>query len=184
MTDKPLVLRAPAGLFWLVGVAVVVVLLLVDVVARGSWSQLLLVAPWTLIPVWFVWAFLYLPHIAADRDALHVRNLFRTIRLPWASVDDLVMRWQLEVHLTPDARAAGFGGRKGIVEAWSLTKRWRGIGRARVDETEQTLDVLRGLKASAGRQPGALPSATLTPAPLVVAAVIAVWCVASLLLAG
>lgn len=184
VTDRPLVLRAPAGLIWLVGVAAVVLFLLGDVVVRGSWQQLLLIAPWTLIPVWFVWVVLYLPHVAIDAEGAHVHNVLRTIHLPWATVDDLVMRWQLEFHLTPDAAAAGFGGRKGVVEAWSFTRRWRGLGRSRVDETEITLDVMRGKKASAGRQPGARPSVTWSLAPLVTGAAIAVWCVTAALLAG
>ena len=184
MTDKPLVLRAPTSLIWLVGVAAVVLFLLGDVVVRGSWWQLLLIAPWTLIPVWFVWVVLYLPHVAIDAEGAHVHNVLRTIHLPWATVDDIVMRWQLEFHLTSEAAAAGFGGRKGVVEAWSFTKRWRGIGRARIDDTEATLDVMRGRKASAPPQRGARPSATWSPAPLVAAALIAVWCVVSLLLAG
>ncbi|WP_345750948.1 hypothetical protein [Microbacterium rhizophilus] len=192
MTDRPRVLRASTGLVWLVGVAAVALFLLGDVVVRGSWAQALLVAPWMLIPVWFVYVFLYAPHLAVDEDRVRVHNPLRTIDLPWSTVDDVVMRWQLEFHLTADAAATGVGGRKGIVESWAVTHRRR---RARLDRramqaertgmsSDATLEVIRGLHASVGRQPGARASASWDIPPLVAAAAIAAWCVAAVLLAG
>jgi hypothetical protein len=181
--DRPRVLRAPTGLIWLVGVAALALFLLGDVVVRGSWGQALLIAPWMLVPLWFVYVFLYAPHLEVRDDRVRVHNPLRTIDLPWSTVDDLVMRWQLEFHLTPDAAATGVGGRKGIVEAWSFSRRWSGFGRRRTDDTDVTLDVMRGLHASVGRQPGARPVVSWDVPPLVAAAAIAVWCVAAVLIA-
>lgn len=183
MTDRR-VLRPATGTFWLVAVAVVVLFLLGDVVVRGSWGQALLIAPWLLIPVWFVYVFLYAPHLEVDDDRVRVRNVLRTIELPWSTVDDIVMRWQLEFHLTADAAASGLGGRKGIVEAWSFSRRWGGAGRRRTDDSETTLDVMRGLHASVGRQPGARPTVSWDIASIVAAAAIAASCVVSVLIAG
>lgn len=178
------VLRPATGLFWLVAVAVVVLFLLGDVVVRGSWDQALLVAPWLLIPVWFVYVCLYAPHLEVDEERVRVHNVLRTIDLPWSAVDDIVMRWQLEFHLTADAAATGVGGRKGVVEAWSFSRRWTGAGRKRTDDTEVTLDVMRGLHASVGRQPGTRPSASWDIRSLIAAGLIAAWCVAAVLIAG
>ncbi|GAA1727685.1 hypothetical protein [Microbacterium paludicola] len=178
------ILRSATGLVWLVAVAAVVLFLLGDVVVRGSWLQALLIAPWLLIPVWAVYAFLYAPHIAVDEERIRVHNILRTIDLPWSTVDDVVMRWQLELHLTADAAATGVGGRKGIVEAWSFSRRWRGVGAKRTDDTAVTLDVIRGLHASAGRQPGARPTVTWDLRTIAVGAAIVVACVAAMLIAG
>ncbi|MER7796635.1 hypothetical protein [Microbacterium sp. NPDC096154] len=183
MTERPRILRAPTGLFWLVGVAAVAVLLLGDVVVRGGGEQALLIAPWLLVPVWFVYVFFYAPHVAVDARRVRVHNVLRAVELPWAAVDDIVMRWQLEFHLTEAARAANpaAGGRKGVVLAWSFTRRGRGRAAARVaEETDDTLDVLRGLRASAEPQPDARPTVSWDIPAIVTGVVIAAWCVVAL----
>ena len=191
MTDRPRVLRAPTGLFWLVGVAAVVALLLGDVVVRGSVPQALLIAPWLLIPVWFVYVFLYAPHIAVTDDDVRVHNILRTVRLPWSTVEDVRMRWQLEFELTEAGRAHGDLGaaarRKGVVEAWAITAR---PGRrpstrtARASSEADTLEVLRGLRASVGTQPGARITRSWNLVALGSAVAIAAWCVSAWLAAG
>lgn len=191
MTGRPRVLRAPAGLVWLVGVAAVAVFLLGDVAVRGSVPQALLIAPWLLIPVWFVYVFLYAPHLAVTADGVRVHNILRTVRVPWSTVDEIRMRWQLEFALTAEARAAGDLGartrRTGVVEAWAVTARPRqrpAARAARAHADADTLEVLRGLHASVGPQPGAHVTRSWNVVALGSAALIAVWCASAWLIAG
>ncbi len=190
MSDRRSVLRAPTGPIGLVGVAVLVLFLLGDVVVRGSWGQALLVAPWLLIPVWLVHVFWFAPHVAARDDGVRVHNVLRVVDLPWQAVEEIRMRWQLEFHLTDAARTRDgrrIGGRDGIVQAWAVTARRHLSARAR-EATErsdaETLDVLRGLRASAGARPDARVTRSWDVPTLVAGAVIAAACVASYVVAG
>lgn len=190
MTDRRSVLRAPTGLFGLVGVAVLVVFLLVDVVVRGGWLQAVLIAPWMLIPVWFVYALWFAPHVSAGADGVRVHNVLRIVDLPWQTVDDVRMRWQLEFVLTDAARVQDgrrIGGRDGIVQAWAITAKRRMTGRARAaaERSEaETLEVLRGLRASAGTRHDARITRSWDVPSLVAAVVIAAACVGAFLAAG
>lgn len=189
--DRPRVLRAPTGLYWLVGVAAVAAFLLGDVAVRGSVPQAVLIAPWLLIPVWFVYVFLYAPHVAASEEGVRVHNVLRIVELPWSTVSDIVMRWQLEFHVSDAARSErslpAAVRRKGMVEAWAMTARRRQTRAAReatARDDSDTLEVLRAMRADAAPRPGARASGSWNWVAIVPGALLAAWAVSAWLIAG
>lgn len=142
-------IRGNAGLVWLVVTGAAVLGLLIDVLVRGGAVDLLLIAPWMLLPVWVVWAFLASPRLRADAEGVSIRNPLRTTSGPWSSVEDLAMRWQVEVRFV--------GGR--TVQAWSVAAR-KANPRNPEQPAERELEILRELREAAA------PSA-LAPVPTV-----------------
>ncbi len=106
-------IRSTGGIVWLVVVAAGVTALLIDALVRGGPVGTLLIAPWLLLVVWIVWAFMAAPLLRAGRGGLIVRNPIRTIEIPWNAVERFAFRWQLEVHLRDAER----------VQVWSVGAR-------------------------------------------------------------
>ena len=134
-------IRPTSGRVWLSLSAVLAVGLLIDVVIRGGWLQAVLVAPWPLALVWFIYVFVYAPHVVADETGVTVHNVLRVIRAPWAAIDDIVMRWQLEIRLTQAA-----GGK--TIQAWGVPAR-RPRGRMRDQPADVEAEILREMKLNA-----------------------------------
>lgn len=131
-------IRGNAGIVWLVVTAVVVLFLLGDVVVRGSWYEALLIAPWLLLPVWFVWVFLYAPRVTADRHGVRVRNPLRTTSVPWSAVREITLRWQTAFRLAD--------GRE--VQAWAIPAK-RPNRRTHDQPAERETEILQELHESA-----------------------------------
>lgn len=108
--ERSRTIRGNAGLVWLLLAAVVVAFLLGDVLIRGSAEQAALIAPWLLLPLWFVWTFLYAPSVVADPRGAIVRNPLRTTDIPWAAVESIALKWQVAFVLD--------SGR--TVQAWAI----------------------------------------------------------------
>ncbi|MDR6876338.1 MULTISPECIES: PH domain-containing protein [Microbacterium] len=139
-------IRGSAGIVWLLATSAVVVFLLGDVVVRGSAVDAVLIAPWLLLPVWFVWTFLFAPSVHADEDGVVVRNPLRTTRAPWSAVRDIVLRWQIAFVLA-DGRD---------LQAWAAAAK-RPSGRAHTPQpAERELEILRELREAAAD--GAAPA--------------------------
>lgn len=138
-------IRPTSGRVWLILTAVLMVGLLIDTVVRGGWEQALLIAPWPLALLWFIYVFVYAPHVRADDTGITVHNVLRITRAPWAAVDDLVMRWQLEIRLTPEA-----GGR--TIQAWGVPAR-RPRGRMRDQPADVEAEILREMKLNTDADP-------------------------------
>lgn len=167
-------IRPTSGRIWLSLSAVVAIGLLIDVVVRGGWLQALLIAPWPLALVWFVYVFVYAPHVVADEHGVTVHNVLRITRVPWGAIADIVMRWQLEVRLT-----AAAGGR--TIQAWGVPAR-RPRGRLRDQPADVEAEILREMKLNAdadGRDPRVTRSWDLIG--VISLAVIAVWAAIAIL---
>lgn len=138
-------IRPTSGRVWLALTGVLVVGLLIDAAIRGGWQQAALIAPWPLGLLWFIYVFVYAPHVVADEAGVTVHNILRITRVPWGAIDDIVMRWQLEVRLT-----AAAGGK--TIQAWGVpTRRPRGRMRDRPADVEA--EILREMKLNAAAAP-------------------------------
>lgn len=161
-------IRSRAGIVWLVVVGVGATVLLVDVLVRGGATDLLLTAPWLLLIVWVVWAFLASPSLRADDHGVSVRNPFRSTTAPWAAVREISLRWQIELRLDGDRR----------VQVWAVQARraprrtgeTAGSGRER-----EVLDDLRALHAAASRGRGAAVRRRWNLDVLVPLAALVIW---------
>ncbi|OCG75543.1 PH domain-containing protein [Microbacterium sediminis] len=138
-------IRPASGRVWLSLTAVLVVGLLIDAIVRGGWLQAVLIAPWPLALVWFVYVFVYAPHVLADERGVTIHNILRITRVPWGAIDDIVMRWQLEVRLT-----AAAGGKS--IQAWGVPAR-RPRGRTRDQPADVEAEILREMKLNADADP-------------------------------
>ncbi|WP_261164446.1 PH domain-containing protein [Microbacterium sp. Marseille-Q6965] len=138
-------IRPTSGRVWLILTAVLVVSLLGDAVIRGGWLQAALIAPWPLALLWFIYVFVYAPHVVADEAGVTVHNILRITRVPWGAIEDIAMRWQLEVRLTREA-----GGR--TIQAWGAPAR-RPRGRVRDQPADLEAEILREMKVNADASP-------------------------------
>lgn len=138
-------IRPTSGRVWLSLTVVLAVGLLIDVVIRGGWLQAVLIAPWPLALVWFVYVFVYAPHVVADETGVTVHNVLRIARVPWGAIEDIVMRWQLEIRLTQAA-----GGK--TIQAWGVPAR-RPRGRMRDQPADVEAEILREMKLNADADP-------------------------------
>lgn len=88
---------------WLTGVAALVcVVLVVQSLAAGYVADTLRIAPWLLLVLWVMVVLLVRPSVVIDDDTLTVTNVLRRHVLPWATVDDVTLRYQMRVHLRED----------------------------------------------------------------------------------
>lgn len=94
-----------------IGIAgVLALVLLADVVIRGGWPDLLLLAPWILLGVWVTYVVFFASFVAIDDDGVSVQNLLRRHRMPWARVATIQLRWQLVFGLDDGSMISCFGG--------------------------------------------------------------------------
>lgn len=170
----PYVIRAGAGVVWLVLTAAVIVLLLGDVLIRGGVSQAALIAPWPLLLVWFVYVFVWAPRVVATNDGVAIHNVLRIVHVSWAAVDEIRSRWQLEFHLVPSL------DRK-PVQAWGAPVQRPNRFR-RADASVTQIDRLAELRDAA--PPADATVRTTWDIPAVAAGILlAAWAVASFVIA-
>ncbi|WP_417563651.1 PH domain-containing protein [Microbacterium sp.] len=101
----------PGSAWPLLGISAAVVLFLLgDAVIRGGWGQTLLLAPWPLLALWGVYAAAFASSLAIDDDAATVQNILQIVRVPWARVDDLQWRWQVEISMDDGSHVRAIGG--------------------------------------------------------------------------
>ena len=103
-------LRPIGGLALVCAVAVLVLLLLVDAVVRGSWAQMLLLAPWPLLVLWVTYEAAAASFVRMDAVGVTVQNGLRRTSFGWQRVRGVDFRWQLEFALDDDTTATALGG--------------------------------------------------------------------------
>ncbi len=101
-SEERVVFRSGGGTVWMTVTLLVCALLLGDLVVRGSLGQALLIAPWLLLLVWFVYLFVWAPRIVATPDGVAVHNVLRVTRLSWSAIESITARWQIEFRLVDE----------------------------------------------------------------------------------
>ncbi len=104
------VFRAPSATIGLIVAALVALALLVDAGVRAGVGEMLLLAPWVLLVLWFVYVLVYAPHIRTDASGVRVHNLLRIVEFPWSAVRDIELRWQVRFRLSSGQDVSSFGG--------------------------------------------------------------------------
>ncbi len=163
---------------------VVALFLLGDAVVRAGWGEMVLIAPWVLLAVWFVYLLMYASVIETDAGAVTVQNFLRRTRVPWGAVTDIRLRYQIVITHGDGRELKAFGGpvagRPGrggstrpdgsrrespaVVEVETLRRRWEGA-----------------LRAGA---PGGAPTASWDVVGLASLALIVVWALVALMITG
>lgn len=102
--------RASSGLVILIPSVLLALFLLGDAVVRGSWGQMLLLAPWVLLAVWVVYELSYVSSVRVDSEGVVVQNMLRRTSFGWTSVRDIDLRWQLQFTLDDGRELTCYGG--------------------------------------------------------------------------
>ncbi|MFY9714531.1 MAG: PH domain-containing protein [Microbacterium sp.] len=102
--------RAPSGPVVLTLSALLAVFLLGDVVVRGSWGQMMLLAPWVLLGLWVVYEVSFVSRLRIDKHGAAVQNMLRRTSFGWSRVRDIDFRWQLVFALEDGSALTCYGG--------------------------------------------------------------------------
>jgi hypothetical protein len=105
---------------WLVVSVVIAAVLLVDALVRSGWGMTALLAPWVLLALWAVYVTVFASVVVTDADGVTVQNLLRRTALPWGSIAEVGLRYQLAFTTVDGGRVSCFGG--------PLTRRPSGTG--------------------------------------------------------
>ncbi len=97
-------------------------LALVAMVTQGGAEGLARGAAWALLPALLVWAMFWRPCVVVDDAGVELVNVFRTIRLPWPSIQDVDTRWALTLITAYGRFAAWAAPRSGWQPGRSLSE--------------------------------------------------------------
>lgn len=103
-------LRAASAPVALVASALLAAFLLGDAVVRGSWGQMLLLAPWVLLALWAVYEMAFVSVVRIDDGGAVVQNMLRRTSFGWDRVRDIDLRWQLVFSLDDGTDITCYGG--------------------------------------------------------------------------
>ncbi|WEK62635.1 MAG: PH domain-containing protein [Candidatus Microbacterium colombiense] len=153
--------------------------LLGDTVLRGSWGQMLLIAPWVLLALWAVYELSFVSSVTVDGQGAVVQNMLRRTSFGWGRVRDIDFRWQLQFALDDGSDIGCYGG-----PARSRPPRNRSD-----DDQAKAPAGLRELSAIRNRWQEAVDAdapilRTWDGRALIALGIIVVWAVASVLIAG
>lgn len=173
--EERVVFRSGGGTVWMVLTIVVCALLLGDLVVRGSLIDALLIAPWLLLLVWFVYLFVWAPRIVATPDGVSVHNVLRITRLSWSAIASITSRWQIEFRLVEELAQKP-------LQAWGAPTQRPSRSPKRTHPSANQLERLRIMLDEAPEAPVERTVAWDVPG-LVAGAVIVVWAIISILVA-
>lgn len=117
---KPAVLRPASGRVITIGFGVLCALWLGGLTAEYGIATGLRVAPWFGLLTWGAWAALWRPCVGVDDGGVTLVNVFRTVTLPWPSIQMIDTKWTLALvtpYGTYHAWAAPAPGSRGAVRA-------------------------------------------------------------------
>lgn len=104
-----LVLRSRSAYLLFGLVALIVVAMAVDGFVRGAAWQTLLVLPWLVAILWFIYLVLLRPCAVVDAQGVTVVNVFRRHRIPWPRLAEVVSRYQLTLTRDDGRRVSSWG---------------------------------------------------------------------------
>ncbi|MFE7134242.1 PH domain-containing protein [Streptomyces sp. NPDC057638] len=156
------VYRSPAGMAGGVLLAGLVAWLAGDAVVRGDGRTPWFAIATVLLIVPVIVAFMLRPAVLANDDRMRVRNPFRTVTLPWATVETFRAGYSTEVHTT-DGRtfslwAVPVSLRQRKRAARQNARKDKGTGTMeppRVAQSDQTVRELRMLAEQNASRPSA-----------------------------
>lgn len=102
-------LRSPFGRLLTVSSTVVALGVLALLVREGSWQQVLGFGALPLLFAAIVWATFDRPCVRVSDGGIEIRNVLRTVLVPWPAVIDIDLRWGLRLVT-----------RLGTYSAWSV----------------------------------------------------------------
>jgi hypothetical protein len=159
--------------------AVLAAALLIDAAVRAGIGTALLMAPWLLLVLWGVHVVGVASRVRPQPDAVFVQNLLRRTWAPWARVEQIRMRWQIELSLDDGTVLACFGG--------PARRRPQRLGPGRrledaAGDADDAVAALRKAKAEAGAGPdGPIRRGWDVPA-IVALGVLIAWAVVAVLI--
>lgn len=172
--------RASSGLVILIPSTLLALFLLGDTVVRGSWVQMLLIAPWVLLALWVVYELSYVSSVRVDPEGVVVQNMLRRTSFGWNNVRDIDLRWQLQFSLDDGRDLTCYGG----------PARARPPRPARGDAAEpkapaglRALTDIRDLWEAAPPVPTSIRR-TWDASALIALAVIVLWAIGAIIVAG
>ena len=157
------------------------IFLLGDAVVRAGWGQMLLLAPWVLLGLWVVYEIAFVSAVRVDGEGATVQNMLRRTSFGWSRVRDIDLRWQLLFSLDDGTDLSCYGG-----PARARPVRRPGVG----DEEPKAPAGLRDLTEIRDRWQAASSGAdapirrSWDSRALIALVAIAVWAVASVLIAN
>lgn len=174
--------RASSGIAVMIVSALFGIFLLGDAVVRGSFTQMLLLAPWVLLGLWVVYEFSFVSMVRVDDSGAVVQNLLRRTTFGWRRVRDIDLRWQLLFSLDDGTEVGCYGG-----PARARPTRSRSsddAAAAKVPSGVRELTEMRDRWEAAGAASDAPIVRTWDARALIALAVIIVWAVAAVLIAN
>lgn len=114
------VARPTSGRVITIVIAVIGTVWLVGLTEQYGVDTGLRAVPWLGLGVWACWAALWRPHVEVDDSGVTMVNVFRTVRLPWPSIQLVDTKWMLTlvtVYGTFRAWAAPAPGARATVRA-------------------------------------------------------------------
>lgn len=91
----PYVFRPWSGRAVTIGIAVIAVVAVCGIAWQYGPGDGLRAAPWLALVVWTCWALLWRPHVEVDDAGVRFVNVFRTVALPWPSIQAIDTKWAL-----------------------------------------------------------------------------------------
>lgn len=102
--------RATSSAFTFWAVIAGLVLVVVDLIARGRWDILVPSLPLILLIAWAFWLVLWHTSILVTGDRVEVINFARVHELPWPRISDVQLRAQVSFTLDTGAVVNSWGG--------------------------------------------------------------------------
>lgn len=149
------VLRPTSGRVITIGMGVVSAAWLVGLTEEYGMSTGARVLPWLGLLVCACWATLWRPHVEVDPGGVTLVNVFRTVHLPWPTIQLVDTKWTLTLVTT-----------YGTYRAWAAPAPGA-RGAVRADRT-QLRHLPESTGAAAGIRPGDVPSSPSGSAALVI----------------
>lgn len=173
--------RAASGPVSLVLCSLLALFLLGDAVVRAGWGQMLLLAPWVLLGLWVVYEITFVSVVRVDGEGATVQNMLRRTSFGWSRVRDIDLRWQLLFSLDDGTDLSCYGG---PARARPVRRATTGDDEAKAPAGLRDLTDIRDRWQSAPASADAPIRRSWDSPALIALAVIVVWAVASVLIAG
>jgi Bacterial PH domain len=105
-----------------VAIGAICAVALVLVAVEYGLSGLLRAAPWLVLVAGTCWALFWRPCVVVDDGGVHLVNVFRTIDLPWPSINAVDTRWALRLHTAYGRFTAWAAPAPGVHETLRATR--------------------------------------------------------------